>query len=83
MFWGKNIVNFGDQRKDWISLETYIQTINSYTFLKSKINILNVDWKINFAMATVLNQPLLEILQKVKNYIKISIFYALITYIAF
>ena len=43
MFWSKNIVNSGDQRKDWISLETYIQSIKKYTFLESKINLLNID----------------------------------------
>ena len=55
-FMDKNIVNVGDQRKDWISLEIYIRTINKYTFLKSKINFVNFDWKINVAMATALNQ---------------------------
>ena len=66
-FMGKNIVNVGDQRKDWISLEIYIQTVNKYIFLKSKINFVNFDWKINVAMATALNQS-----PPLKSYKKIA-----------
>ena len=68
MIWSKNIVNFGDQRKkSWISLEIYIQYINNYTFLEKKINLLNGDWKISVAMATVLNQSPLKSHKKPKT----------------